>query len=160
MLSYLDEIMRIHRMHFTKEYTNGKDIPENSSRKNSRMEEKIMNENVYWIVELAVEDGELDNFRSLMKEMVDATRANEPGTLNYEWSISEDSKTIHIYERYADSAAAVTHMNTFGKKFAERFLAAVDQTRFAVYGNPNNEAKTVLTGVGAVFMTPFGGFSR
>ena len=119
-----------------------------------------MNNNIYWIVELSVKDGELDNFRSLMTEMVDATQANEPGTLNYEWTISEDSKTIHIYECYADSAAAVTHMNAFGEKYAERFMAAVDQTRFVVYGNPNNLAKEVLTGVGAVFMSPFGGFAR
>ena len=119
-----------------------------------------MNNNVYWIVELSVKDGELDNFQSLMNEMVDATQANEPGTLNYEWTISEDSKTIHIYERYADSAAAVTHMVTFGERYAERFMAAVDQTCFVVYGNPNNEAKAVLEGVGAVFMLPFGGFAR
>ena len=119
-----------------------------------------MNNNVYWIVELSVKDGELDNFQSLMTEMVDATQANEPGTLNYEWTISEDSKIVHIYERYADSAAAVTHMVTFGEKYAERFMAAVDQTRFVVYGNPNNEAKAVLEGVGAVFMLPFGGFAR
>jgi quinol monooxygenase YgiN len=124
------------------------------------MKEKIMNNNVYWIVELAIKDGELDNFRSLMFEMVDATQANEPDTLNYEWTISGDSKTIHIYERYADSAAALTHLGTFGQKYAVRFIAAVDQTRFVVYGNPNNEVKAALAGFGAVFMSLFGGFAR
>ena len=119
-----------------------------------------MNNNVSWMVELAIKDGELDNFRNLMIEMVDATQANEPDTLNYEWAISEDNKTIHIYERYADSAAALTHMGTFGEKYAERFMASIDQTSFVVYGNPNNEAKAVLAGVGAVFMPPFGGFTR
>ena len=119
-----------------------------------------MSNSVYWIIELAIKDDELDNFRSLMREMVDATQTNEPGTLNYEWTISEDSKKCHIYERYADSSAALTHMSTFGAKYAERFMAAVDQTRFVVYGNPNNEVKAVLAGLGAVFMSPFGGFAR
>ena len=119
-----------------------------------------MSNNVYWTVELSVKDGELDTFRKLMMEMVETTQTNEPGTLNYEWTISKDSRTVHIYERYEDSAAVLTHMGTFGEKFAERFLAAVNQTRFMVYGNPNDEAKSVLTGVGADFMSPWGGFAR
>lgn len=124
------------------------------------MKAKVMNNNVYWILELAVKDGELDSFRSLMSEMVDATQANEPGTLNFEWTISEDNKHCHIYERYVDSAATMTHLTTFGEKFAERFMAAVDPTRFVVYGDPNNDVKAALTEFGAVFMSPFGGFTR
>ena len=119
-----------------------------------------MDNNVYWILELVIKDGELDSFRSLMSEMVDATQANEPDTLNYEWAISKDGKSCHIYERYADSAATLTHLGTFGEKYAERFMTAVDPTRFVVYGNPNSEVKAALAGFGAVFMSPFGGFAR
>lgn len=119
-----------------------------------------MNNNVYWILELAIKDGELDNFRSLMNEMVAATHANEPNTLNYEWTISEDGKICHIYERYVDSAATLIHMGTFGEKYAERFNTAVEATRFMAYGNPNSEVRDVLSGLGAVFMSPFGGFAR
>jgi quinol monooxygenase YgiN len=119
-----------------------------------------MNDNVYWIVEVAIKDGELDNLRNLISEMADASQANEPGTLNYEWSISEDSKNCHIYERYADSAAALTHLGTFGEKYAERLMATVDMTRIVVYGDPNNEVKAAFAGSDVVFMSPFGGFSR
>jgi len=45
-----------------------------------------MNENVYWVLELTVQAGRLNEFRSLMREMVEAARADEPGTLNYEES--------------------------------------------------------------------------
>ena len=119
-----------------------------------------MSDNVYWLLEVTIKIGEFDNFKTLMKEMVEATQANEPNTLNYEWTISEDSQNCHIYERYADSAATMTHLGAFGEKFAERFMAAVDPTRIVVYGTPNNEVKEALSGFGPIFMAPFGGFAR
>ena len=119
-----------------------------------------MNNNVFWIVEVEVKDGELDKLRDLMSEMVEATQSNEPGTLNYEWAISEDSKNCHIFERYVDSAAALIHLGTFNDKYAERFMALVDLKHFVVYGHPNNELKETFAGSDAVFMSPLGGFSR
>jgi quinol monooxygenase YgiN len=119
-----------------------------------------MRDNIFWLLEVAIKPGEFNNFKALMKEMVEATQANEPNTLNYEWTITEDSQSCHIYERHLDSAAAMMHLGAFGEKFAERFMAAVEPTRLVVYGTPNNEVKEALSGFGAVFMAPFGGFAR
>lgn len=119
-----------------------------------------MSDQVYWVLEVAVKDGEAENFKVLMKEMIDATRANEPGTINYEWAFSDDGKSCHIYERYADSAAAMKHVGAFGTNFAGRFMAAVTPTRFVVYGNADEQVKQALSGLGAVFMNPAGGFVR
>ncbi len=119
-----------------------------------------MNENVYWMLDLSVKEGALENFRRLMEEMVESTRANEPGTLNYEWSISDDGKHCHIYERYADSMATLAHLETFGNRYAERFMQSVDISRFMVYGNPSEEVRKAMSGLGTVFMSPFGGFAR
>lgn len=118
-----------------------------------------MSDHVSWLLELALKPGELDNFKALMGEMVESTQA-ERGTLNYEWSISDDGEACHIYERYADSGAVMTHLGSFGAKFAERFLGAVDPTRFVVYGTPSDEVKEALGGFGPVYMAPFGGFAR
>jgi len=118
-----------------------------------------MSDHVSWLVELAVKPDGIDNFRALMDEMVESTQA-EPGTLIYEWSISDDSTVCHLYERYADSAAAMTHSGTFGEKFAERFLVAATPTRLVVYGSPTDEVIQGLSGFGPVFMAPFGGFAR
>jgi quinol monooxygenase YgiN len=118
-----------------------------------------MSENVSWLLELAVKPGQLDGFRELMTEMVESTRG-EPGTLVYEWSISDDEGTVHIHERYADSAATLAHMATFGERFAPRFLAAVEPTRWVVYGTPSDEVRQALDGLGAGYMAPFGGFAR
>jgi quinol monooxygenase YgiN len=118
-----------------------------------------MDDQVSWVLELAVKPGKLDEFRALMHEMVDSTRG-EPGALSYEWFVSDDGAAVHIYERYADSAAAMAHLGTFGQTFAGRFLAAVDPTRFTVFGDPSDETRAVLDGFGATYMSDFGGFVR
>jgi quinol monooxygenase YgiN len=75
-----------------------------------------MDRQVVWQVELVVKPGTLDNFRALTGEMVEATRG-EPGVLNYERFISADGTVIHLYERYADSAAAVAHLRVVFQKW-------------------------------------------
>ena len=95
-----------------------------------------------------------------MAEMVAATEANEPDTLNYELFISEDEQTCYIYERYVDSAVTMIHFATFGEKFAERIVATVEPTRFVVYGNPDETVRGVLAGFGAVHMEEIGGFAH
>ncbi len=118
-----------------------------------------MSDVVSWMVEVSIKPGQLDNFKAIVEELVQSTR-NEPNTLAYEWFLGEDNSSCHIYERYADSAATMTHLGTFGEKFAERFMSAVDLTRFTVYGAPNDEVKGVLGGFGATFMGQLNGFAR
>lgn len=119
-----------------------------------------MSANVSWMLELSVQPGRAADLRALMEEMVSATRANEPGTLDYEWSTNDDGSVCHIFERYADSAAVMVHMSTFGEKFAARFLSLVKPVRFVVYGSPSQPVREALAPFGAVFLQPLGGFSR
>src|SRR5215470_17322937 len=105
-----------------------------------------MEDHVSWVLELAIRPGELDAFKALLEQMVDGTNSAEPDTLAYQWFISDDGGTVHSYETYADSEALVSHINGFMAKWAERFLAAADVTRFTVYGNPNTAAKELLDG--------------
>ena len=119
-----------------------------------------MSDAVSWILELTVKDGQLEAFKALGQEMSEATQADEPGATHYEWYIDEDGKTIHLFERYADSAATMIHLGNFGAKFAERFLACVDPTRMMVYGDPSAEVRGAVAGFGAAHMTQFVGFAR
>jgi len=119
-----------------------------------------MNKQVAWLLELAVKNGELSNVKSFMQERIEATEASEPDALNYEWSFSADETQCHIYERYADSAAVMTHLGNFQGKFAERFLRLLEPTRLQVYGDPSDEAIQALSGLGAVFMSYAAGFTR
>jgi quinol monooxygenase YgiN len=91
--------------------------------------------------------------------LVAATK-EEPGALAYEYNVSDDESTIHIFERYRDSNAVVAHVEQTFAQFAERFLALATVTGFVVYGSPNAEARKILDGFGAVYMTPFDGFTR
>lgn len=118
-----------------------------------------MSTRVSWRVELAVKPGELDNFRALTREMVASTRG-EQGVVSYERYVSEDGATVHVYEQYADSAAAVAHLRAFGEKFGRRFGSMVDRKRFTVYGNPSDELRRLLDGFGAIYLAPFEGFSQ
>lgn len=119
-----------------------------------------MNKHVSWIFELSVNDGELHNVKELMKEMVASTKANEPGTLAYEWSISGDETQCHTYELYQDSAATVAHLTSFKANYAARLMSMGVAKRFVVYGTPDSSVRESLEGFGAVYMSPIGGFTR
>lgn len=53
-----------------------------------------MNGVVSWIFEVTINDGQRDNFKALMTEVVDATKGNEPGTLAYEWFIVKMENSV------------------------------------------------------------------
>jgi len=117
-----------------------------------------MGDQIAWRVELAVKPGKLKNFLALTGEMVEATR-DEPGALSFQRFASDNGKFVHVYERYADSAAALAHLRKFATNFSGRFVSMVDRTRFTVYGNPNDELRALLDGFGATYMRPFGDFA-
>jgi quinol monooxygenase YgiN len=118
-----------------------------------------MNSQVSWTLELELQGGS-DEFTTLMNDMVTATQTNEPGTLSYEWSTSADGKICHVYERYADSAAVMTHLGTFGEQFAGRFLEILKPIRLVVFGSPSEEVREALAGFDPTYMHAVGGFSR
>jgi autoinducer 2-degrading protein len=118
-----------------------------------------MGDEVAWVVELAVKPGQLDAFRTLMEEMVEGTNV-EPKTRNYEWFITGDGGSVHIFEKYADSDAMVAHVTGFMEKWAGRFMESVDMTRFTVYGDPSPDARELLDSMNASYMAPWGGFAR
>jgi quinol monooxygenase YgiN len=122
--------------------------------------EEDMGGNVYWLLELGVVAGREDDLRGLKEEMINVTRDGEPGALNYEWHTSADGRLCHIYERYADSNAAMQHLASFGANFAERFLGVLKPKRFVVYGTPSAEVREALAGFAPVYMREAGGFTR
>ncbi len=121
--------------------------------------EEAMKEHVSWVIELAVKPGQLDSFKELMEEMVAGT-STEAKTLNYEWYISGDDGTVHIFEKYASSEAMVTHVTGFMEKWAGRFMECVDPTRFMVYGDPSEAARELLAAFGPTHLAAWGGFAR
>jgi quinol monooxygenase YgiN len=119
-----------------------------------------MSEQVAWVWQLSIKEGQYDNLIELMNEMIAATEADEPGVLSYEWSVNEDKTVCHLYERYADSAATMVHMSSFGQNFMKRFFSILSSTAISVYGDPNDDVKKNLAGLKPLYMGSIGGFTR
>lgn len=117
--------------------------------------------NVFWTFKVTVKDGQADDrLRDLIREMSDASKANEPGTLIYEWAISADEKSAEVHERYVDSDAALRHLASFNENFADRLMALVEPTGMTVYGSPSAALKNELVGADPLYMDVIGGFAR
>ena len=126
-----------------------------------------MSDNVFFIVGLEVNPDQSHELRSVMEEMVRVTRDDEPGTLNYEWFLNADGTECHIYERYADAAAAVAHSRTFAPELAQR-SQAFPPIRLTAYGKLDQEVRekrlvpllAAVPGIELVVLEPLGGFAR
>ena len=119
-----------------------------------------MAENVSWIFELTVDPQRLDELKALLETVVSSIKSSEPGTLNYEWSVDAAHATVHVYERYQDSSAVLSHLASFRAKFGDRFRQVVKPARLVVYGSPDPQVKSALASLNPVYMSPLDGFQR
>lgn len=70
-------------------------------------------------------------------------------------------QTAHGARKEAITAsAALTHLRTFGERFAGRFAAVVERQRVVVYGDPCPDLRAALDEIGATYLLPLAGFSR
>ena len=126
-----------------------------------------MSENIFFVVELEVGAERVDELRSILDEMAAIAERDEPGTLAYEWFLTKDGAACSIYERYANSAAAVDHSHTFPPELVQRAMAFLP-TRLTAYGRLSDEIRSqriepllaAVTGIEFVALEPGGGFSR
>jgi|SRR5436190_9569370 len=116
-----------------------------------------MADTVGWLVEGNIE--QFDAFEELMKEMVEGT-STEPGTLNYEWFISDDKSSFTIWEKYADNEAALAHLNGFLEKWAKHFGEHSEMTSFVVYGDADDRVRNTVASLTPTYQKHWGGFAR
>lgn len=113
---------------------------------------------VSFVLQVAIRDGQLENFEQVMHELVASTKL-ESGALNYEWFLNEERSICHICERYENDEAFLIHAASFGQR-AESFLACVDPIGLSVYGNPGEAVRSALAGLAPTYYAALGGFSR
>jgi quinol monooxygenase YgiN len=118
-----------------------------------------MSGEISWHVELHVKPRKMKAFRNLTRQMVESTRS-ERGALIYERFIGDDNQSVHVFERYADSSAAVAHLTTFARLHAKRFAALVERKRFTVFGTPTPELRQILDPLGAKYFALLSDLSR
>lgn len=65
---------------------------------------------IYYVCKYSINDGKLDTLKELENKMTRDTKLYEPGTLAYEWHVSEDGKECHVLQLYENSQALMTHI--------------------------------------------------
>ena len=120
---------------------------------------KTQTENIYWVIELAINPGRFEDLKTLVAELFEANR-NKVGFLTYEVAISDDRQVCHIYERFQDSDAFLAHLQLFNANFAARFFEILKLTRLVIYGEPSVQVREALAEANPVYMAPLGGFRK
>ena len=70
--------------------------------------------NVAYIIEMTIQDGKTEEFTEQANAYVTAVNDGEPGTLEYQWWISEDGRRCLLKETFASSEALLTHLSNVG----------------------------------------------
>jgi len=117
-----------------------------------------MSDHVTCIFELDVLPGKLESFRTLARNAVDATR-REPGTLIYEYAISDDGTKAYIVERYLRHAL-VPHVDITFAPFAQPFLEHVSFVNLTVFGDVDDDIRQRLAPFNARYIKTHAGFDR
>lgn len=115
---------------------------------------------VAWMLELSVKEGRGGDLSALMAEMVGATERNEPGTLDYEWYLSDDGRRVHLFERYIHSHAAMTHIAAFNERYMKRFFGILEPKRLVMYGTPDEAVRDAMSKLSPEVLQQASGFSR
>ena len=109
--------------------------------------------------QLFIEEGKLEDFKSIVNTMVEITNLNEPNTLVYEYHINEDGTECHLLETFKDSDAFMVHLGNVGHLFDTLFESAT-MTRAKIYGSPSAELQQALDPLGVEYFTHLNGIER
>ena len=85
------------------------------------------------------------NVKEFLSGVVKSVNETEPGTMLYEYYLSEDKKKVSLIEIYKTDADAVIHMKNFlAAPHSGPFLETFEIESFKVMGNSSNELKEIL----------------
>jgi quinol monooxygenase YgiN len=111
-------------------------------------------------VDLTVNDGQLDAFKSIAQAMTEETK-REPGTLGYEWFAAGDGKRFRLVETYADASAVEAHfMGPVVQQWVPKLAAVCAVDGFEIYGDPGPKVAEMAGGFGAVVFQYWLGINR
>ncbi|HEX8444784.1 MAG TPA: antibiotic biosynthesis monooxygenase [Allosphingosinicella sp.] len=113
---------------------------------------------LYTIYHLTIDPANFEAFRALAAKIVESSRG-EPDTLTYQWLVNEDRTTAHILERYR-MVGLLPHVEQTFSPHAEEFLSLAMIEKLYVYGDPTPEIRKKLDTFGAIYLSPFDGFTR
>ena len=83
---------------------------------------------------------------------------HEADILTYEWLVNADHTEAHILERYR-MPGLLPHVEQTFAPLAEEFLSVAKIDKRYVYGDPT-DIRAKLDSFGAIYLSPFDGFTR
>ena len=85
------------------------------------------------------------NVEEFLDNVVKSVNETEPGTMRYEYYLSEDRKKVSLIEIYKTDEDAITHMKNFlAAPHSVPFLEIFEIESFKVMGNSSDELKEIL----------------
>ena len=85
------------------------------------------------------------NVEEFLDNVVKSVNETEPGTMRYEYYLSEDRKKVSLIEIYKSDEDAITHMKNFlAAPHSVPFLEIFEIESFKVMGNSSDELKEIL----------------
>lgn len=115
---------------------------------------------ITWTIECTDDPVDLPQVQQVAEDLSHLCLHKESDTHGYEWSVDPTGTTVHIFERYADSAAAMLHIRLFEERFTERFHALLQPQRVMLIGDPSEELLASLAGLRPLVLRPPVGFHR
>ena len=101
-------------------------------------------DSIIFYLDLKVKNNSV-NIEEFLDGVVKSVNETEPGTLLYEYYLSEDRKKVSLLEIYKSDEDAITHMKNFlAAPHSGPFLETFEIESFKVMGNSSNELKNIL----------------
>ena len=101
-------------------------------------------ESIIFYLDLNIKNNSV-NVEEFLDGVVKSVNESEPGTILYEYYLSEDKKKVSLIEIYKTDADAVIHMKNFlAAPHSGPFLETFEIESFKVMGNSSNELKEIL----------------
>ena len=99
-------------------------------------------DNITFIIDLKVNEETNEDLDTFIKEITDKVLNTEDFCLEYAYYVSEDRKSVTLYEKYIDSKSGVIHgQNFMSGPFFDRFFNLFTLEKFIVTGPATDEFK-------------------
>jgi len=110
------------------------------------------------VIHQKLNEGQLENFRSVTQGLAAIVEAEEPGTLVYEFYIGDDGTEAYVLSTFKDSASFLVHESrAWEAGYVEPDFGPLTAV---VLGSPSAEAREVLSWLKPAYFPLFVGCTR
>ncbi len=125
-----------------------KDAPESKISESS---------DIIWTLKGKVTDW--DKFQESMDLLTKNAEDDEGALMNW-WCADKESGIFHVFERYADTDAAMRYIDKTWSKYKKLFMEATEIDKYITFNSISSEILKAISGLNPIQMNYFVGFGR